>query len=178
MLYARDLLRHLGRPPEEFDIRSAIRPAIFVPETKPLRDLLAEFRLQKVHIAIVMDEYGGTAGLASIEDILEELVGEISDEHEPKSPAMYRRLDDLTHEADARVPIEDLNRQLGLNIPQDAGYETLGGFTTATLGRIPPAGTTFEHGGARFEVLEAEPQRVKRLRITLLPQASQARPAY
>lgn len=173
VLYARDLLRHLGRPPQEFDIRSAIRPPIFVPETKPLRDLLAEFRLQKVHIAIVLDEYGGTAGLVSIEDILEELVGEISDEHEPQSPAMFRRIDDNTFEADARLPIAELNRQLRLNIPQNADYDTLGGFTTATLGRIPPAGACFEHGTVRYEVLEAEPHRVKRLRITLLPQAVQ-----
>jgi len=81
ILYARDLLKILGEPPEKFEIRTAMRQAVFVPETKPLRDLLREFRVQKVHIAIVLDEYGGTAGLVTIEDILEELVGDISDEH-------------------------------------------------------------------------------------------------
>ncbi|HMB94668.1 MAG TPA: hemolysin family protein, partial [Tepidisphaeraceae bacterium] len=87
ILYARDLLKHLGLPPEQFDIRSAMRPAFYVPETKPLRDLLRDFRLQKVHMAVVLDEYGGTAGLVTIEDVLEELVGDISDEHEPHEPS-------------------------------------------------------------------------------------------
>jgi CBS domain containing-hemolysin-like protein len=170
VLYARDLLKHLGEPPEKFDIRGAMRPPFFVPATKPLRDLLSDFRVQKVHIAIVLDEYGGSAGVVTIEDVLEELVGEISDEHEPGEPAMLRRLNDHTAEADARMYVDQLNRLLGLDLPEDAGYETLGGFVSNTLGRIPQTGATFEHGRARYTILEAEPQRVKRVRIELLPQ--------
>jgi CBS domain containing-hemolysin-like protein len=170
VLYARDLLRHLGDPPEKFDIRSAMRPPFFVPATKPLRDLLADFRAHKVHIAIVLDEYGGTAGLVTIEDVLEELVGEISDEHEPAEPPMLKRINDHLSEADARMYIDQVNRLLGLDLPEDEGYETLGGFVSNTLGRIPQAGVTFDHGRARFTILEAEPQRVKRVRIELLPQ--------
>ena len=170
VLYARDLLKHLGEPPEKFDIRSAMRPAFFVPATKPLRDLLHDFRVQKVHIAIVLDEYGGTAGLVTIEDVLEELVGEISDEHEPGEPAMLRRINDHTVEVDARMYVDQLNRVLDLDLPEDAGYETIGGFVSNTLGRIPQAGTIFDHGRARYTILEAEPQRVKRVRIELLPQ--------
>ena len=172
ILYARDLLKHLGRPPEEFDIRSAMRPAMFVPESKLVRDLLLDFRMQKVHIAIVLDEYGGTAGLVTIEDILEELVGEISDEHEPQEPAMLKRIDELTYEADARLYIDEVNRQLGLNLPEDAGYDTLGGFVSTTLGRIPQKGTTFQADGARYTVIDAEPQRVKRLKVELIPQTA------
>jgi len=175
ILYARDLLRYLGGTMiERFDLRSVVRSPLFVPETKPLRDLLMEFRLQKVHIAIVLDEYGGTAGLLTIEDILEELVGEISDEHEPQEPAMIRRLDDQTFDVDARVYVTDVNRQCGLSIPEDAGYDTIGGFVTVTVGAIPQEGAVFDHDGAWFTVLEAEPQRVMRLRIELLPQASAA----
>jgi CBS domain containing-hemolysin-like protein len=170
VLYARDLLRHLGDPPDKFDIRTAMRPAFFVPATKPLRDLLHDFRVQKVHMAIVLDEYGGTAGVVTIEDVLEELVGEISDEHEPGEPAMLKRLSDHTAEADARIYLDQLNRLLGLDLPEDAGYETLGGFVSNTLGRIPQAGTTFDHGRARYTIIDAEPQRVKRVRIELLPQ--------
>jgi CBS domain containing-hemolysin-like protein len=171
VLYARDLLKHLGEPPERFDIRSAMRPAFFVPATKPLRDLLHDFRVQKVHIAIVLDEYGGTAGVVTIEDVLEELVGEISDEHEPGEPAMLRRINDHTVEVDARMYIDQINRVLDLDLPEDAGYETIGGFASNTLGRIPQTGSTFDHGRARYTILEAEPQRVKRVRIELLPQA-------
>jgi len=167
VLYARDLLRYLGLPPQQFDVRTVMRPAIFVPETKPLRDMLHEFRLQKVHIAVVLDEYGATAGLVTIEDILEELVGEISDEHEPHAPAMLKRLSDTAFEADARLAIDQANQQCGLALPDDAGYETLGGFALATLGRIPQKGTAFDHGGVRYTVLDAEPQRVKRLKIDL-----------
>src|SRR5258705_3510618 len=100
MLYARDLLKHLGLPPEQFDMRSAMRPAIFIPETKPLRDLLRDFRIQKVHIAIVLDEYGGTAGLVTIEDILEELVGEISDEHPPHENQMIKKVGENVYKVD------------------------------------------------------------------------------
>jgi CBS domain containing-hemolysin-like protein len=168
MLYARDLLKHVGQPPEQFDIRSAIRTAMFVPEVKPLRDLLRDFRQQKVHIAIVADEYGGTAGLVTIEDILEELVGEISDEHEPVSPSTFRKIDDKTADVDARIYIADLNRLFGLDLPDDAGYETLGGFVSVTMGRIPDEGAHFDHDGVRYTVTAAEPQKVNRVRIEKL----------
>ena len=168
ILYARDLLKHLGLPPDRFDIRSAIRPAIYVPETKPLRDLLNDFRLQKVHIAIVLDEYGGTAGLVTIEDILEELVGDISDEHEPAEPAMLRKIDDHNWDADARIYLDELNRQVGLSIPEDQGYDTLGGFISTTLGRIPAAGTLFEHANVKYTILSAEPQKVNRVKVELI----------
>lgn len=168
ILYARDLLKHLGLPPDRFDIRSAIRPAIYVPETKPLRDLLNDFRLQKVHIAIVLDEYGGTAGLVTIEDILEELVGDISDEHEPAEPAMLHKIDDHHWDVDARIYLDELNRQIGLSIPEDQGYDTLGGFISTTLGRIPAAGTLFEHANVKYTILSAEPQKVNRVKVELV----------
>lgn len=170
ILYARDLLKHLGQPPERFDIRTAMRPAFYVPRTKPLRDLLQDFRAQKVHLAIVLDEYGGTAGLVTIEDVLEEIVGDISDEHEPVVESLINRVDDQTFEADARLRLDQLNRTLNLNLPEDAGYETLNGFVSNTLGRIPQVGTVFDHSGARFTVLDAEPQRVNRVKIELIAQ--------
>jgi CBS domain containing-hemolysin-like protein len=173
ILYARDLLGHLGLPPEQFDMRNAIRPAIFVPETKPLRDLLKEFRDRKVHLAIVLDEYGGTAGLVTIEDILEELVGEISDEHEPHEPASFTRLSPTAFEADARLYIDEANRLFGLKLPEDAGYDTLGGYVSTQVGHIPQKGTMFEQTGLRFTVLDAEPQRVKRVKVEVLGPAAE-----
>ena len=168
VLYARDLIARVENPSAgPFVLAEQIRPAMTVPETKPLRDLLQDFRLQKVHIAVVQDEYGATSGLATIEDLLEELVGEISDEHEPNAAAQFTRLDDRTAEADARVHVDEVNRLLGLELPEDEGYDTLGGFASNRLGRIPAVGTTFTYEGATFTVLEAEPQRVTRVRIEL-----------
>lgn len=172
ILYARDLLQYVGEPVEQFDIHAVLRPALYVPETKSVRDLLSDFRLQKVHLAIVLDEYGGTAGLVSIEDILEELVGDISDEHEPAEPAMLKRLNDSSWEADARIYVDELNRITGLELPEDAGYNTLAGFVTTTLGRIPVAGTRLEYPKANFVVLDAEPQKVNRVRIELSNRSS------
>ena len=169
VLYARDLLRYVGEPAQAapFDLAKSVRPALFVPETTPLRDLLQDFRLRKVHLAIVLDEYGGTAGLVTIEDVLEELVGDIRDEHEPAEPAQIQRVDDHTWEADARAYVDNLNAVTGLSLPDDVGYDTLGGFVTTSLSRIPAAGTTFERDGVRYVVLGAEPHRVTRVRIEL-----------
>ncbi len=167
ILYARDLLRFIGENAGQFDVRAVVRPALYVPETKPLRDLLQEFRLQNVHISIVLDEYGGTTGLVTIEDILEELVGDISDEHEPTEPAMLERLSDQSWDVDARVYVDELNRTLGVALPEDAGFDTLGGFITTSLGRIPTTGTTFDHAGVKYTILQAEPHRVNRVRIDL-----------
>jgi putative hemolysin len=171
ILHARDMIRLLGEPEPKFDIRQIVRAAIYVPETKSLSDLLSDFRHQKVHFAVVLDEYGSTSGIVTLEDVLEELVGEMSDEHDADEPAMLKKIDDKTVDADARIRIEDLNRLAGLNLPEDAGYETLGGFLTTQLSRIPEKGATMEFDKTRYTVLDAEPQRVKRVKIEVLPQA-------
>jgi magnesium and cobalt transporter len=174
VIYARDLIKFVGQPADNFDLRASMRKPLFIPETKLLRDLLQEFRLQKVHIAIVFDEYGGTAGLVTIEDVLEELVGDISDEHEPKEPPLYEKTDEHSAVADARMSVYDLNRVMGLSLPEDAGYDTLGGFVSTTMGRIPRAGESLEYARTRFTVIAAEPHRVGRVKIELLDAASAA----
>ncbi len=168
VLYVRDLLKYLGRPLGEFDLKATMRPAFFVPETRALHTLLDDFRARKVHMAIVLDEYGGTAGLVTIEDILEELVGEISDEHEPAEPANLKKIDDKMWEADARVYLDEVNQHTGLKLPEDSGYDTLGGYITTSLGHIPTAGEVFSNAAARFVTIDAEPQRIKRVRIELI----------
>jgi putative hemolysin len=141
VVYARDLLVYLGdAAPQQFDLRKNIRPAFFVPETRNLRDVLEDFRQRKIHMGIVLDEYGGTIGLVTIEDVLEELVGDISDEHEPASQASLKKVSDRSWDADARAYVSDVNRQLGLQIPDDEGYDTLGGFITSSMGEIPQKG--------------------------------------
>lgn len=169
VLYSRDMLRHLGDNPEAFDLKAMLRAPLYVPRTKLLRDLLIDFRLQKVHIAIVLDEFGGTAGLITIEDVVEELVGEISDEHEPQEPTMFRRIDDHAAECDAAIGVEELNRILGTRIPEeDDDFDTLGGYVMKALGRIPRVGETFEAVGTRYTVTAAEPAKVTRVRVEVI----------
>ena len=164
VLYARDLLRFLGDQ-SDFSLRKVMRPAWFVPETKTLGALLNEFRDRNAHFATVLDEYGGTAGVVTVEDLLERLVGKITSEHDPDDSELLTRLDDRTAEADARIYLDQLNRLLNLDLPEDAGYDTLGGFVSTTLGKIPSRGTSFDYGKSRFTVLDAEPQRVNRVKI-------------
>lgn len=179
ILYARDLISILGDSDSRtrFDLRHCLRPITYIPETKPLKDLLREFKLRKVHLAIVLDEFGGTAGLITIEDVLEELVGEISDEHEPQSLPALLKVDDATWELDAKTYIDEVNAVVGLGLPDDEGFDTLAGYVSSKLGRIPEAGEEFETSlhqagetpPARWKVLDAEPTRVIRLRLTLTP---------
>jgi len=169
VLYARDLLKYIGGSSDNFDIKKAIRQAFFVPETKPLRHLLRDFRQLKVHMAIVLDEYGGTAGLVTIEDVLEQLVGEISDEHEPQEPAMIRRIDENSWDLDARISIEEINGLLPVSIPEDPEILTLGGYVATAIGRIPEQGTVLNLPRVRCVVTEAEPQRINRLRLEITP---------
>ncbi len=167
VLYAKDLL---GRSEDEpFQLRSVMRKALFIPESKLVRDLLREFQKQKVHIAIVLDEYGGTAGLVTIEDILEELVGEIADEYEPAEPATLKRIDETTFEVDASMRIYDLNDQLNVMLPDDRDYETVGGFVFSTMGKIPKVGDRCEYENVGIQVLAAEPRRITRLLVKVGP---------
>lgn len=172
VVYAKDLLRL--NPGDPFDVRQIMRTAPYVPETKTLAELLTEFRTNKVQIAIVLDEYGGTAGLATIEDILEELVGEIDDEYDQLPPPTMNRIDEQTLEVDARVHISDINEELEIELPEEEDYETIGGFVFATLGKIPVSGEAFRHGNIRVQVVDAEPRRIKRLRIEVLPETAEA----
>jgi len=176
IFYVKDLMRWLagdgvkgaGKP---FRLRSILRPALFVPETKPVRELLDELIKQKVHIAVVTDEYGGTAGVVTVEDIVEEIFGEIQDEYElPEDAPPEVRVDDAGNaaEADARCSIYDVNAALhamGVVIPEGNEYDTIGGYVMATLGHIPVAGETVEGDGFAVTVLQAEPTRVVRLKI-------------
>ena len=147
-----------------------IRPAIYVPETKPLRDLLSDFRHQKVHFAIVLDEYGSTAGIVTIEDVLEELVGEISDEHEADEPAMLKKIDDKTVDADARIRIDDLNRLAGLNLARRRRLRNPRRLPDHEPRPHPRKRRVYEHDKVRYTVLDAEPQRIKRVKIEILSQ--------
>ena len=172
VVYAKDLLQL--NPPDPFDARQIMRTAPYVPGTKTLDELLDEFRSSKVQIAIVLDEYGGTAGLVTLEDILEELVGEITDEYDQRPPPAINRVDDDTLEVDARVPVSEINAELKIELPEEADYETIGGFVFATLGKIPAVGEEFQYKSVHVRVIDAEPRKIKRLRLHALREADHA----
>lgn len=164
-LYAKDLLYYIRENTGEFNIEKVLRPPNFVPENKVIADLLREFQKDKIHIAVVVDEYGGTAGLVTLEDILEEIVGEIQDEYDQESP-LFSRIDSDTITADARISIDDVNEVIGQDlISDDEDYETLGGFIYHQTGRIPSENETIEFGEFKFTVIEIEGQRLKKIRI-------------
>ena len=167
VLYAKDFLQLIAQD-QEVPLRSIMRKAYFVPETKPLDDLLREFKGRKVHIAVVLDEYGGTAGIATIEDLLEEIVGEISDEYDADEPEEMKRLNDRTVEIDGRMRIDDLNDALRLELPEDEDYDTVAGFIFAELGYIPQVGEKLDSHRARFAVLAADERKITRLRVERL----------
>ena len=171
MLYAKDLIDQVGKPVDSFELRPILRQAQFVPESKPVNELMIQLQQEKVHLAIVIDEYGGTAGLVTFEDILEEIVGEIQDEYEPeheREPEI--RVDEEARVAmvDARLYLDDANdalKVLGVTLAESEEYDTVGGWVLSELGHIPVVDEVFEAPGVRVTVLEAEPTRVHRLRM-------------
>ena len=188
VLHAKDLIGSLGRGSESaeegatdnatdsatdsaFDLRPLLREPLLVPATKPVRDLLTEFRQQRVHMAIVVDEHGGTAGLVTIEDVLEEIVGEIHDEHEGtregELPAI-EPLPDGRARVHARVPVGELNDRLGTALPEDSDFDTVGGFVLSVLGRIPVPGDAFTDGGVEVTVEDANRTSVQRVTVRKL----------
>ena len=168
VLYAKDLLPELAKP-QESDRRTVgelARKPIFVPETKAVDDLLEMFQQERTHIALVLDEYGGVAGLVTIEDVLEEIVGEIVDEYDDVVEEEIRQLDDNACEALGRTHVDEVNEALGLSLPEDQDFDTIAGFVFTELGRVPTIGDQLEYQGAvRVTVLAATKRRIERVRV-------------
>lgn len=159
LIHAKDLLA-ATQDSSDFDLCKNLRKAPFVPEEKKIDDLLHEFQSGKNHAAIVIDEYGGTAGLVTMEDIIEEIVGEIQDEYDIEQP-LFKQVDEHTVIADGRIPTYEMNEQLGVDlIPEDESYDTLAGFVFARLGVVPHKGQDFEYEGYRFIVEEVSGKRI------------------
>jgi CBS domain containing-hemolysin-like protein len=167
VLYAKDLLKLWGKLPEEISIRSLCRKAYFIPETKTTADLLKEFKVRRVHMAVAVDEYGGTSGIITIEDILEEIVGEIQDEHDPVEQSGISRLDDGSYILDARSHIEDVEDELDIQLPRGE-YDTLGGFLSHLLGHVPAPGEQGRYETMLFTVEEADARKVSTIRVSIV----------
>ncbi len=163
IVYAKDLIRYLAADAPGRKLRDLARSAFFVPESKRVDDLLTEMRRQRVHMAIVVDEYGGTAGLATIEDLIEEIVGEIEDEHDRVAEQPIVRVSENEALLDGRVSIDDLNELFHTDIEAD-DFDTVGGCIVHLLGRMPTAGDEAAIDGLSFSVLAVDGHRVKRVR--------------
>ena len=167
MLHVRDLFSALvDRGIANVEVADLVRPAHFVPETKDLAAMLSEFRRTNQHMAIVVDEYGAMEGIVTLEDLLEEIVGEIEDEFDLPDESV-ERVDDDTIRIDGTFPIDDFNEQFATRIPIE-DYHSMGGFVFGLLGRAPEAGDSVDYDGLRFDVLEVEGQRIHRLAVTFV----------
>ena len=158
-----------GRPPRTFQLARLVRPAMVVPETKPASQMLDEFRQGHSHMAMVVDEFGTITGLLTVEDVLEQLVGHIEDEHDDK-PARHKLVELDEVEVEGTTRIRDLEADYGIALPPDGGFETLAGFLLMRFGEIPHPGASIEHEGRRFTVLEMDRNRIALVRIEKLPQ--------
>jgi len=164
LLYAKDLLKPLREGKREFKVLDLVRENVyFVPETKMINELLREFQSKRIHMAIVVDEYGGTAGLVTLEDLLEEIVGEIQDEYDTEEP-LIKVIDKRTAEVSAKVNLHDLNEELSLELP-DEEFDTLGGFIYDLAGEVPKKGTRLKYEDMQFMIQEVRGQRVSKVKI-------------
>lgn len=164
MIYAKDLLALSGNH-SNFNLEKLLRPTYFVPEEKKIDELLKEFQTEKIHIAVVVDEYGGTAGLVSMEDIIEEIVGEIQDEYDEEQPKLIHE-NEKTVIASGRITISELNEQINFELlPESEAYDTLAGFVFSQLGDVPDVGRNFEFDGYEFTVEEVVNKRITRIRL-------------
>ncbi len=167
ILYVKDMIEYLGADTNGFELKSILRKPIVVPDTKPVQELLADFQTSEVHMAVVIDEYGGTAGLVTIEDVLEEIVGEIRDEHddgESEEPELTRINDHLI-EVDGRYNLDDFNDEVGVQLPEDEEYDTVAGFVLAQLGHVPLQGEITESHGLVITAIEVSETQIIRLSI-------------
>jgi CBS domain containing-hemolysin-like protein len=167
LLYAKDLLEVWERGETPPSLKPLLRTPVFVPETQSVSDLLQELQNQAVHLAIVVDEYGGTAGLVTIEDIVEEIVGEILDEYDEGEEAAYEQISETEYIFDARIDLDDFERMLDVRVPTEHGEETLGGLIYGRLGKIPDAGESITTEQLEMSVLSVVDKRIKKVRVTL-----------
>ncbi len=174
ILLAKDLLAYcFEKEREEFRIRDFMRPAVFVPESKRLDVLLRDFRTSRNHLAVVVDEYGGVAGMITIEDVLEQIVGEIEDEHDVEEDAFILPKGDSQYSVKALTPIEDFNEFFKVRF-EDEEYDTIGGLVLHLFGHVPKRGEAVVFDRYRFEVVRADSRRIHLLQMTLLSDAELA----
>jgi len=177
ILLAKDLLRvTAGSPTAKFDMRECLRPAVFVPESKRLNVLLREFRGKRNHMAIVVDEYGGVAGLVTIEDVIEQIVGDIDDEYDVEEDQGIRRDGERQFTVRGTTRIDEFNEYFGTELGHEE-FDTIAGLVMRQFGRVPRRGESAQIAGMEFRVLRTDRRRIDSLRVTLAPTAPEPRAA-
>ena len=167
LLYAKDLMKRMHESKGTAKVGSLARPPTFVPEQKKVAELLREMQDARVHMAIVVDEYGGTAGLVTIEDLIEEIVGEIVDEYDPEEP-LVEPLDENTIRVDAKMPIDEVNELLGADLPHEE-WDTVGGLVFGLTGRVPQVGERVRYDSLEFRTERVTGRRIQKVVITKVP---------
>ena len=168
-VHVKDLLAPLMQPAHAFDIRSILRKPYYVPETKMVDQLLNEFRRDKIQLAIVVDEYGGTSGIVTVEDLLEEIVGEIQDEYDQEEEVLYRPIDEHSAIVDARLPVDDLIEIMDLDMEPEEDYETVGGLAAHLFDKVPEVGEVTKTDGIKITVTKADETHIEELKIERIP---------
>ncbi|GAB1409239.1 hemolysin family protein [Desulfovibrionales bacterium] len=160
ILHCKELLRFFVGEETPPDLQAVLRTPYFIPETKNVKNILLDFQINKQHMAIVLDEYGGTAGLVTLEDVLEEIVGDIEDEYDPPKPEEIQRIEPDTYLVSGRTSLEDLQEECGINLESDQ-VETLGGYISEQLGRVPETNESFSLFGYTFHIKEADVKQIQ-----------------
>ncbi len=163
ILYLRDLLQYWGRAPESINLMQICRTPFFVPETKNVEELFKEFKKKRTHMAIVIDEYGGTAGIVTFEDILEEIVGDIKDEYDDEKEEIVK-LSENCYSVDARIDLDEFDDFFHTELPKEK-YETLGGFIFHLTGKVPTIGEKIDYEHFSFEITEGNERRVDKVKV-------------
>lgn len=164
IIHAKDLLPYLNAKDREVDLASLARPALYVPEYKHIDELLREFQREKIHMAIVVDEYGGTAGLVTLEDILEEIVGEIQDEYDRELP-LIRKIGDNAYLVNAKIDLHELNEELEIDLPTESDFESLGGFIFSLTGTVPKEKDVVTYKNIRFTIEKVDRNRIVQVKL-------------
>jgi magnesium and cobalt transporter len=167
VVYAKDLLRYWGKEPATVSIADVMRAPFFVPESKKIEELLQDFKSRRVHMAIAIDEFGGTSGLITIEDLLEEIVGDIMDEYDLEESQLHEE-EDGSLLVDARLNIYELEEHFGLTVPGKDQFDTVGGFLSHLAGHVPKVGEMIRDGRLEMTVVEGDERKISRVKIRLI----------
>lgn len=166
ILYVKDLIKFLTDPGKKFSVKKLLHEPLFIPETMPLDELLRDFKIKKLHLAIVVDEYGGVGGIVTMEDILEVIVGDINDEYDEVEKPECERIGPNTFEVDSRMLISDFNRETGLSITTE-DFDTIGGFVFDLFGRVPQKDESIKFDNLTFRIKEISGTKIERLTVTI-----------